>query len=346
MNLFFSGMSMVASGMSMLAKMNPFYFRKKPGVLLFSGIALICVLTQMASVSEAAPVEAKFLHKLSDFTHAPGFMWVTLSADEERGEIFVIDQKSDEVVIYNSYGMEVFRFGREQGLPQIQDAAILENGDILLAPVSGGGQGILRCNYRGEVQGKIELADLPAAHADFRIERIFYRHGSIYLAEPSRLRLVVIDEDGRFRKGIDLTEAVIACSPELTVGKVNEMEAGGINIDSDGNILFTISELFAVFIVSPEGEAKSFGRKGSVPGRFAIVRGVAVDHQGYIYVADILRSVVLIFGPDLKFVSEFGGRGIAPGSLIGPKELVVSGDRLYVSQLRERGVDAFRIVRK
>ena len=75
--------------------------------------------------------------------------------------------------------------------------------------------------------------------------------------------------------------------------------------------------------------------------------GIAADKTGNIYVADRLKSVVLVFDQSFQFVKQFGYRGPKPGNLIGPRDLAVAPDgTLYVSQLRSRGVSAFKITHK
>ena len=59
---------------------------------------------------------------------------------------------------------------------------------------------------------------------------------------------------------------------------------------------------------------------------------------------DLLRSVVMIFDKDFQFQSEFGIKGNKPENLIGPMHLAVDGqNRLYVSQLRNRGVNVYQL---
>ena len=71
---------------------------------------------------------------------------------------------------------------------------------------------------------------------------------------------------------------------------------------------------------------------------------IVADAQGYYYIADRLKSVVLIFNPQLKFQTEFGYRGRQPHNLISPGELGLdTKGRLYIAQLGYRGVSVFKI---
>ena len=71
---------------------------------------------------------------------------------------------------------------------------------------------------------------------------------------------------------------------------------------------------------------------------------MAADERGSIFVADTLRCVVMIFDRELRFLKEFGYRGLEPGSLIAPMELAADGNgRVYVSQSANRGVSVYRL---
>jgi hypothetical protein len=95
--------------------------------------------------------------------------------------------------------------------------------------------------------------------------------------------------------------------------------------------------------MSPAGEIRGFGQKGSAPGKFNIVGGITRDDAGNFYVADLLKSAILVFDPELRFVKEFGYRGSAPGSLAAPEEIVAAGEKLFVSNRGRKGVSVFRV---
>jgi DNA-binding beta-propeller fold protein YncE len=84
---------------------------------------------------------------------------------------------------------------------------------------------------------------------------------------------------------------------------------------------------------------------GSTPGRFGVVAGITSDASGkFILVADTLRCVVMIFDRDFRFQTEFGFRGLRPENLVGPMGLAIdSKNRLYVAQLRNRGVSVYQL---
>jgi len=89
---------------------------------------------------------------------------------------------------------------------------------------------------------------------------------------------------------------------------------------------------------------RSFGKRGSSPGRFGVPAAITYDNKGNLLVTDKLRSVVIIFDKKFKFLKEFGFRGLAPGNLVVPHDIAVDNrDRAYVSQLRGRGVSVYQL---
>jgi DNA-binding beta-propeller fold protein YncE len=74
------------------------------------------------------------------------------------------------------------------------------------------------------------------------------------------------------------------------------------------------------------------------------VSGIAVDDDGNFLVVDRLRSAVMVFTPEHRFVEEFGYRGDRPENLIRPGEIAAGDDhRLYVTQMANRGISVFSV---
>lgn len=70
----------------------------------------------------------------------------------------------------------------------------------------------------------------------------------------------------------------------------------------------------------------SFGSEGSADGQFKFPRGVAVDDQGYIFVADSGNNRIQIFHPDGTFLRAFGCWGIGKGEFKGLEGVAVTAN--------------------
>jgi hypothetical protein len=295
--------------------------------------ALLGALALTASPAELPP-EPDFLFDLASTTGSTESNWASLAYDREHDELFTIH--GGLVRIYNGAGMETFKFGGDGDLGLVQRVALLEGGDLLVLAVSERGQAPIRCDYRGEVLGPFEVKGLPEGFGRFVPDLIQGQGGKVYLVEMGPMRVVVTDGQGKVEQTHDLAALLRAKEPGIKTGM------NGFWADAKGNIFFTLPYAFTAFALSPSGELRQFGTRGSSPGKFNIVGAIATDERGNVFVLDRLRSVVMIFNPKLEFILEFGYRGDGPSNLIAPFELGVGNNRVFVSQARNRGVKAFQ----
>ncbi len=304
-------------------------------ILLSLLLVLACSLPVVAE-----EIKASYLYTLSDFNGPLHYNWVSLAADQDKRETYVADPSDKTVRVFNESGMEVYRFGDNGELGNITTVAVANTGDIYVLSRTNAAYGITRCNFRGDPQGKLELKNLPPEYTtDFLPDYITQRDGHLYLVDRNFMKVAVTDLAGVFETGYDL--ATILGFDEK---KRRDSGINGFSIDRQGNLLFTIPVYFSAYIMTPDKKLRTFGTRGSSPGKFNIVSGIAADDRGNIYVADTLRCVVIAFDKDLNFRTEFGYRGLDPDNLIAPMEIVVNNDRVYVSQSRSRGVNVYRIL--
>jgi DNA-binding beta-propeller fold protein YncE len=300
-------------------------------------LTIIAFLVFLSIPAKSQAVKGTFLFSLSDFTGPIPYNWARVSVDRERNEIYVLYQNS--VRIFNEAGMEVYRFGDDLDLGHIVDASFDPRGDIFLLTYKNSASAILRCNYRGEPQSKIELRNLPPPFSGFSPTRMIYQDGHFYLENHGNMTVVVTDQEGHFRSGYDLIPLL-----ELEEKDRGNVEIAGFGVDKEGNILITVPVLFKACILSPDGKLSWFGRPGSVSGKFNIVAGIARDSRGNYLIVDKLKCAVMVFDKNFNFVTQFGSRGLKPGNLIAPDEIAIDdSDRIYVTQTRRRGVSVFKL---
>ncbi|MBE0568708.1 MAG: hypothetical protein IH577_03405 [Deltaproteobacteria bacterium] len=291
----------------------------------------------------SAEVKSTFLYSLAAFHGKIPYGDVRIRVDRIRDEVYVVDR--GVIRVFNESGMEFFWFGDNPEFGSIFDLAVDENGDLFLLSLDQSLPDtpkyfLIQCNYRGDVKEKRTVTDLPPEFDRFVPTYLFYRDGEFIFLSNSQMRVVVTDRNGVFRRGYDLAKIV-----EVPEKDRPTTEIFGFNLDPEGNMLFTVPVLFRAFVVSPDGKvAGSFGKAGSAPGMFGVVSGIAKDDQGNYLVVERLRSVVMIFDKEFRFLMEFGYRGGKPGNLIRPNEVAVgNAGKLYVTQLRNRGVSVFTV---
>jgi hypothetical protein len=316
---------------------------------LISTFIALAAVSGGTLIAEESQVTATYLYALSNSTGVVPVSWVKLDVDKARDEVYVVSLS--KVNIFNENGMEVYAFNEIGELGVITDVSVQNNGDIFVLSSQAGRMQIIRCDYRGEPITTIELKNLPSEYADFTPNRIVVRGASLYFGDTNNMKVIVTDDAGVFQKGYDISQII---GKELEKEGASEKEKEkekqdsgmiGFSVDADGNILFTNAPLARVYRVSGDGTLRSFGQRGSTAGKFGIPADVVTDATGkYLLVADTLRCVVLVFDKDFRFQMEFGLRGYKPSNLIGPMYMAVdSKNRVYVSQLRNRGVNVYQL---
>ena len=289
-------------------------------------------------ISSAGEYRASFLYSLSDFSGTKPFSSARINQDPVKNEIYAM--VGEAVSVFNTSGMEVYRFDYDPTIGIVSDVAVLGNGQLAILASKGPITRLVRCNFRGEPLGTIDLTGLPAGFTGFSPNRVFSRDNRLYQVSFSAMQIVITDELGTFIKGIDLAKELGMSEKER-----EESGLGGFVIDKDGGFLFTIPATARAYVISPDGKQRVFGKRGSAPGRFGVVTGIAVDRDGNILVVDKLRCVVMIFErTNFALLKEFGNRGFKPGNLIGPDDILIDNqNRAYVSSLRKRGISVYQL---
>lgn len=316
----------------------------KPGnaYLLIAPLAAFLFLSPFPAQA-SAEVKSTFLYSLANFHGKLPYNEVRVRVDRARDEAYVVERGI--VRVFNDSGMEFFSFGDNPELESIYDLAVDEKGDVSLLSFNFSHPEdpkyfLIHCNYRGDVKEKLTVAGLPVEFSGFFPNYMFYRDGKFLFLSSSKMQVVVTDRRGTFQRGYDLANIL-----EIPEKDRPNIEIFGFNLDSEGNMLFTIPVLFKAYVVSPDGKvAGSFGKAGSAPGMFGVVCGIAKDDQGNYLVVERLRSVVMVFDKEFRFLHEFGYRGGKPGNLIRPNEVAMgNGGKLYVTQVRNQGVSVFSV---
>jgi hypothetical protein len=302
---------------------------------------LIAAMLLLPAWAGAEPVT--YLHNLSNFSGTVPYSDVMLYADRQHDEIYAA--VGNFVRVFNPAGMEIYQFLLDPAYGRLFDLAVDESGDILVLtleaqlPDPTPHPFITRCDYRGEPIERFPITGSPPEFETFIPNQMIYRAGRIVLVSRAGLQVVIVDPQGVFQEGYDLSEMIGGDE-----GIRTDNEIFGFTIDPQGNMSFTVPALFRVFIVSPDGEVTMFGRTGSVPGSFGVVAGIAADDYGRLLVSDKQRGVVMVFDQNQQFVTEFGAGREGRGSLVRPNGLAVGNDgKVYVTQLRDRGVAVFKL---
>lgn len=88
----------------------------------------------------------------------------------------------------------------------------------------------------------------------------------------------------------------------------------------------------------------SFGEVGDGSGQFALSKGLAVDEEGHIYVADGLSNYVQIFDKQGRFLLSFGGMGGEAGQFRLPGGIYIFGNTIFVTDSQNGRLQVFEFL--
>ena len=311
--------------------------------ILHLGLVLAAALAAAGGATSAPDGTPRYEYNLADFTGPVPFMGVRVRLDAAREEAFILSE--GYLRVFGPTGMETYSIPLDPEVGTIYDLTVDETGDIYfltyptIRRTEGGDFYLLRCDYRGVPIESLQPAGIPEALRDFSPSTVIYAGGKFYLTASNRLQVLVLNK----RAGLEQVKDFTSALPDEKEIRKNA-DFAGLAVDGRGNVIVSVPIDFGVYVMAPDGGIRRFGESGSRPGTFNIAGAVAADPAGNIYVADLLRSSVMVFDGNLQFVTEFGGYGTADGKMIKPADLAVSGaGRLYVSQMRNRGVAVFTL---
>jgi len=91
---------------------------------------------------------------------------------------------------------------------------------------------------------------------------------------------------------------------------------------------------------------REYGKNGDGPGYFARPKGVAIDSDGHIWVADGVQDRVQVFNKDWQLLISFGGHGLLPGQFAGLVNIAsdTKQNRIITSEIYAGRVQAFRYI--
>ncbi len=158
--------------------------------------------------------------------------------------------------------------------------------------------------------------------------------GSIYVADGDNHRIQKFDQQGNFVLAFGTPSG--ADNPQPPMGSFNE--PWGIAVGSDGSIYVTDTWNHRIQKFKPDGTflqawgtlADTGGKASGAEGNFYGPRGIAIDREGHVLVADTGNKRIQIFDAQGQFIQQFGGGGLNPGSLDEPVGIAVDAQNNIV----------------
>jgi DNA-binding beta-propeller fold protein YncE len=145
----------------------------------------------------------------------------------------------------------------------------------------------------------------------------------------------------------------ITLQADISLEQLNLSAPRNMELASDGSIYILDTGNHRVLQVSSEGETiTSWGEFGSSesgsdrPGSFNEPWGMAIDGDGYIYVADTWNHRIQKFTSEGKFVITWGhfGQAETPDAFWGPRDILIDDfDHVYVTDTGNKRIVVFTL---
>ncbi len=169
----------------------------------------------------------------------------------------------------------------------------------------------------------------------------------IYVADSRNHRILHIASDGTLLQqwGMFGDQLVNGNAP---IGFFNE--PWGVAVGPDGSVYVTDTWNHRVQKFTRDGKAiKMWGQYGqplpedpTTKDSFWGPRGIAVDSNGHVYVADTGNKRIVVFDSDGKYITEFGSGGLDPGQFDEPVGVAVAKDgTVYVTDTWNQRIQTF-----
>ena len=288
-------------------------------------VSLTAQQTFPASVtpSPPSPPTATKYEFLEEFAPSEQFSNPDITIDEQTGNIYVADYFNNRVVKLDSSGNVITQWGSEgSGNGQFhnpQDVAIDSSGKLYVTDThnhriqkfDSNGQFILKWGTFGSGHGQLAFPSRLA----------FDSNDILYVTEPDNGRVQKFDTNGQF------------------VGTIAEGELSfpvGIDLDSNDNVYVAesgnVGNPSRVDKFTSSGQfITSWGSLGTGVGQFNQPKGLTLDANDDVYVADEFNNRIQKFDSDGNFITEFG-----QDRLFHPIDVAVdSQGRVYASDFDE-----------
>jgi predicted membrane-bound mannosyltransferase/sugar lactone lactonase YvrE len=171
-------------------------------------------------------------------------------------------------------------------------------------------------------------------------------NGDLYVADSRNHRILHIGPDGSLLKEWgSYADIATGNAPQGTFN-----EPWGIAVGPDGSVYVSDTWNHRVQKFTEDGQPiKMWGQYGQplpdIPeskSSFWGPRGIAVDQNGHVYVADTGNKRIVVFDSDGKYLTEFGSAGFDPGQFDEPVGVAVGNDGVvYVTDTWNQRVQSF-----
>lgn len=295
--------------------------------LTVAALALSVGATAGTAVAEPTPFRVITGHDISVPFHALG----GIAIDRKSREILAADPGRGEIVVFDTTGIAVGRFGHRVPGPKggpVQGApnwlAVDRAGYLLVSDLNATYVDVLDVRGRSVEKLQVEGVGLKDGPGPIAVGP----DGTIFVASRGQEgRIHVFDADRR--------HVISWGTAGADTGQLSAIT--GLAATPNGLLVVTCAMTdVAVQVFEPRGRlVRAFGAHDTGPGDFSQPSGVTVTDDGTLWVADEVRQTVQFFDIAGTYVGALGGFGSRLGEFRFPRALATDGQGLLA--VAERG---------
>lgn len=264
---------------------------------------------------------------------------LAVHADLHTGEIFVCDQRTHRILIFDAFGALRYEIPGGNVFRTPMDVAVAPDGRIVLLAIHAGARRLIELDFDGREPSVLPLPweeelETPPVFESVALDA---EGELLYAADSANKAVWLLDREGGLIRRIDPFE-------DLT--EEDHSEEILTRVDVYGEYLVLAEPRFGTArLLSLDGEfIKAVGLQGGAECKTGFTVAAALDREGRAYLLDRQKMLISVWRvADNVCLGEFSGIGDAPGRLYAPADIALDGDgRVYIGQGYKGRVTAFR----
>lgn len=307
-------------------------------------LVIICLYSSLSNAQEDnVPKHMMIISgfdKSGDFKDPMGIFF-----DHRSSEIYFADTGNARICVFSNEGMPVTEYKVFREIDTIVnfqtplDMAVDSEGIIFVSDIGLGR--VIGMDFRGNMVVDIDLTKAEGTIISaYRIA--IDSEDNLFVMDSTNNQILVYTTKGKYRYKFG----------KKADGITGITKVSDIYPDRENSLVYVTSfQGGSVLIFDYDGyQIRTFGIHDSGEPNFSLPTGIVVTPDGYIYVADMLRSDVKKFTKEGTFVNRFGGLGRSQEAIIYPADIDISKDgriffaekvsgRLHVFSLIPEGAD-------
>lgn len=233
---------------------------------------------------------------------------------DQAGKVYVADAGNHSVKVFDRQGSYLYEFSKTKAKEQLvypYGIGILTRNRIVVADPGAGA--LYEYNSQGEY-----LSTWLEPRQKAQPAAVFVTDGKVYVTDLTSRQILVFNDRGKLLRKI----------------KPQKVELGsplGVAVNKDGTLWVADGSNYNLKLLGENGEIKTIF-DGGPKNSLSMAKGLTVDRQGRIFVADTLSNTIRVFDQTGKDLFSLGAQEDQQSQFLLPLGLSIDNDgKLYVA---------------